>query len=260
MTAREQQRREQKRVPIPDDVEASELDPGIRNQLSSLSKQGADAVARHLVVAGRLIDTDPETALVHATAARASGGRIGVVREAVGLAAYFAGEWTTALAELRSFRRMTGSVEHFPVEADCERALGRPERAVKMLKAPEAEQLDADGRIELLIVAAGARRDLDDAQAALSMLVGEAKRARPSLPSTPRLWYAYADMLLAADREDEARRWFALAAEADKDGVTDATERLLILDGIEIEEGEDVEEDDDLDEATAEDTTGEDVE
>ncbi|WP_163506835.1 Replicase polyprotein 1ab [Fodinicola acaciae] len=242
MSAREQQRREQKRVAIPEDIEASELDPAIRHQLSSLSKQTADTVARHLVVAGQLIDTDPATALLHATAARASGGRIGVVREAVGLAAYFAGEWSTALTELRSFRRMTGSVEHFPEEADCERALGRPERAIKMLKAPEAAQLDADGRIELLMVAAGARRDLDDVPAALAMLLTEAKRARPSRPSTPRLWYAYADTLLAAGREEEARRWFALAAEADKDGETDAAERLLVLDGIEIEEGEDIDE------------------
>jgi tetratricopeptide (TPR) repeat protein len=237
-TAREQKRREEKRVVIPDEITSADLDPAIKSQLSSLAKESAETVARHLVAAGKLVDTDPAAAYAHAAAARAYGGRIGIVREAVGLAAYFAGNWITALAELRSYRRMTGSVEHFPTEADCERAMGRPEKAIKMLRAPEAAQLDVDGKAELLIVVAGARRDLGDAEAAAAMLVGEAKKARPGRPSTVRLWYAYADMLLAAGRSDEARKWFALAAHADEDGETDAAERVLSIDGIDIEEAE----------------------
>ncbi|MEA2130200.1 MAG: hypothetical protein QOJ85_3091, partial [Solirubrobacteraceae bacterium] len=42
----------------------------------------------------------------------------------------------------------------------------------------------------------------------------------------PRLWYAYADALLAAGRRDEAVEWFAAAAEIDDDEQTDAMERL----------------------------------
>ncbi|WP_163571917.1 tetratricopeptide repeat protein [Fodinicola feengrottensis] len=205
---------------------SADLDPAIRSQLSSLAKESAETVARHLVAAGQLVDTDPAAAYAHAAAARAYGGRIGVVREAVGLAAYFAGNWMTSLAELRSYRRMTGSVEHFATEADCERAMGRPEKAIKMLRAPEVvAQLDVDGKAELLIVVAGARRDLGDAEAAVAMLVNEAKSARPGRPSTVRLWYAYADMLLAAGRADEARKWFALASHADEDGETDDAAR-----------------------------------
>jgi tetratricopeptide (TPR) repeat protein len=259
-TAREQKRREEKRVPIPDEITSVDLDPSIKSQLSSLAKESAETVARHLVAAGRLVDTDPDAAYAHAAAARAYGGRIGIVREAVGLAAYFAGNWITALSELRSYRRMTGSVEHFATEADCERAMGRPEKAIKMFRAPEAAKLDVDGKAELLIVVAGARRDLGDPEAAAAMLVGEAKKAQPGRPSTIRLWYAYADMLLAADRTAEARKWFALAAHTDTDGETDAAERVLSIDGIDIEEAEfeeaEPEEEDDDDNLEAEDATG----
>jgi hypothetical protein len=53
-------------------------------------------------------------------------------------------------------------------------------------------------------------------------------------PWTARLRYAYADALLAAGRESEAREWFAKAVEADRDGSTDASDRLAELDGVEF--------------------------
>ncbi len=54
-------------------------------------------------------------------------------------------------------------------------------------------------------------------------------------PWTARLRYAYADALLAAGREDRgAREWFAKAVESDKDGSTDASDRLAELDGVEF--------------------------
>ena len=50
----------------------------------------------------------------------------------------------------------------------------------------------------------------------------------------PRLAYAYADLLLKADRRDEALSWFIRAANADLDEETDALERLADL-GVEGE-------------------------
>lgn len=41
-----------------------------------------------------------------------------------------------------------------------------------------------------------------------------------------RLRYAYADALLGAGRQQEARRWFVRAAEADVDHETDAEDRV----------------------------------
>jgi hypothetical protein len=162
-------------------------------------------------------------------------GRVGPVRDANGLVAYAAGEWTEALAELRAARRITGEPDHLPVMADCERALGRPAKALAMADDPEAGKLPPAARVELLIVCSGARRDLGQLEAAAHMLEVGALNG-PVKPWTARLRYAYADALLSLGREDDARQWFAAAAEVDADGETDAEERLLELDGIVLED------------------------
>ena len=69
-------------------------------------------------------------------------------------------------------------------------------------------------------------------------------------PWTARLRYAYADALLAAGREQEAREWFAKAVESDRDGSTDASDRLAELDGVEFVDA--FAEDEDEDEADTE--------
>ncbi|WP_433307697.1 hypothetical protein ACQP2F_33870 [Actinoplanes sp. CA-030573] len=208
-------------------------------------------MARHLVAAGQIIDDDSELALQHAIAARRLASRIAVVREAVGLAAYAAGDWTTAIAELRTYHRMTGRQTHLAEIADSERALGRPERAIDLYRGADMEALDKDSAIELLIVAAGARGDLGQHDAAVAMLQVRELTSDDDADWAARLRYAYADALLAADRREEAREWFSRAAAVDEDQLTDATERLLELDGITIE-GDDDEDDEDLaDEAVA---------
>jgi tetratricopeptide (TPR) repeat protein len=189
-------------------------------------------VARHLVLAGRLLDDDPELAYRHAMAARRRTGRVGVVREAVGLAAYRSGRYAEALSELRAARRISGGPSLLPVMADCERGLGRPERALALAASPEAREMDAGDRVEMLIVASGARLDLGQAAAALSLLTGPQLRADARRPWSARLFYAYADALLAAGRADESAQWFGHAAAADTDGETDAAERVEELHGV----------------------------
>jgi hypothetical protein len=186
------------------------------------------------VATGRLIDDDPEAALAFARAARGIGARLGVVREAVGVAAYRAGEWAEALAELRAARRITGDFSHLPIMADCERALGRPERALALAHSAEVSTLRPELRVEMRIVESGARRDLGQLEAALVALQGPDVDRRVVRPWSARLWYAYADVLLALDRTDEARDWFLAAAAVDIDGTTDAAEQLLELDGITV--------------------------
>jgi tetratricopeptide (TPR) repeat protein len=208
------------------------LDKEARTELRSLSKETADLVARHLVVAGRLLDDDPQQALVHARAARALAGRVGAVREAAGLAAYHAGDWTDALSELRAARRITGRADQLPVMADCERALGRPEKALAYGDDPAVTSLEQGIRVELVIVLAGARRDLAQADAAVLMLQDPAKRTTAKRPWAARLWYAYADALLDAGRAGEAREWFDRVAAVDDAGETDVVDRLLELDGV----------------------------
>lgn len=226
------------------DATVDKLDEDVRAELRSLPKHRAERVAGHLVMAGRLLDTDPELAYAHARVAQRLAARLAGTREAAGLAAYLSGHYSEALAELRAARRMTGSNAHWAVMADCERGLGRPERALTMAAAPEAAGLDRATQIELRIVAAGARRDQKNPAAALVLLQGSDLDDPTVRPWSASLRYAYADTLLELEREEEARHWFAQAAEADTDGATDAEERLAELDGITF-----VETDDDGDDA-----------
>ncbi|WP_156819706.1 tetratricopeptide repeat protein [Pseudonocardia sp. HH130630-07] len=219
---------------LPDSISASDLDGDVRRDLRGLQKETAETVARHLVAAGVLVDDDPELALEHARYARRRASRIAVVREAAGIVAYHAGEWNEALGEFRAARRMGGGPGHVHVMADIERALGRPERAIDLARSPEARDLGAEERIELLIVAAGARRDLGEFGAAVvGLQVSELDAARRD-PWSARLFYAYADNLLAAGRESEAVQWFVHAHDADTDGLTDAGARIAELTGDEL--------------------------
>lgn len=214
---------------IPDDVTADQLSGFVRRQLRSLPEGLAEAVGRRLVMAGRLIDEDPKLAYEHALAARKLAARVGVVREACGETAYAAGRYSDALSELRAARRMTGSPAYLPIMADCERALGRPERAVKLSQEPAVEQLDPAGRAEMTIVAAGARRDMGQLPAALQLLESAASGSQAREPWVARLRYAYADALEAADRPDAALEWFHRAVAADDQSATDAAERAAAL-------------------------------
>lgn len=216
---------------LPEEVEAGQLDPAVRRDLLSLDKNNAAAVARHMVMAGRLVDDDPELALQHARAARQRAGRIAVVRETAGLTAYHAGEWSEALSELRAARRMAGGPGHLAVMADCERGLGRPERAIELGRSDEARQLTGDEASELRIVVAGARMDLSQYDQAVVTLQTPDLDSSRSGTAAARLFYVYADALVAAGRVDEGIKWFLNAAAADVDGETDAEERVEELSG-----------------------------
>ncbi|MGW1495023.1 tetratricopeptide repeat protein [Streptomyces sp. NBC_00191] len=181
-----------------------------------------------------LIDEDPEQAYAYSKVALRLASRVAAVREAAGFAAYANQKYAEALAEFRAAKRMTGSVELWPVMADCERGLGRPERAMAMAGEPEVQKLDKAGQVEMRLVAAGARRDMGQIEAAIVTLQSPELASSSVQPWTARLRYAYADALLSAGREGEAREWFAKALEADKDGATDASDRLAELDGVEF--------------------------
>lgn len=210
-------------------MDAKQLAPEIRRELTTLDRATADAVARHLVAAGELLDEEPEAALAHARAARARSSRIAAIREAVGIAAYHCRDWAQALAELRAARRMGSKSSLLALIADCERGLGRPERAIELARGPEAALLTGDDADELRIVAAGARSDLGQLTQALTVLSTPRLDPQRTGPTAARLFYAYADTLLALGRKDEALQWFLRSAGADVEGVTDAEDRVSEL-------------------------------
>jgi tetratricopeptide (TPR) repeat protein len=223
-----------RRLPIPEDVTGQEVDADVRQELMTLPKTLADDVARNLVMVARLLDEEPERAYDYSRVALRLASRVPSVREAAGFASYATERYSEALTEFRAARRMTGSADLWPVMADCERGLGRPERALEMAGAPEVKQLDKAGQIEMRLVAAGARSDMEQHDAAVVTLQCPELASHSVQPWTARLRYAYAEALIKAGREDEAREWFAKAAEADQNGTTNAAERLAELDGIEF--------------------------
>jgi len=159
-----------------------------------------------------------------------------VVRETCGVAAYRAQRWTEALAELRAARRITGLGSYVPLMADCERALGRLDRALELVTGAEARGLSRETQVELRIVESGIRRDQGFPEAAVVALqVPELTDGRQRQGSA-RLFYAYADALVDAGRADEARYWFGRAAAADLTGETDAADRVEDLDGIVVDD------------------------
>ena len=225
---------------MPASITADQLDPAARAELRTLPADLAESVARFLVAAAHT--DDAERGYEYALAARRLAARVGIVRETCGIAAYRAEKWAEALAELRAARRLTGQGSYLPLMADAERALGRLDRALDLVTGPEVSGLSRDIQIELRIVESGIRRDQGFPEAAVVALqIPELTDGRHR-ESSARLFYAYADALIDAGREDEARYWFGRAAAADTAGQTDAAERIddmdmLVLDDLEADDG-----------------------
>lgn len=232
---------------IADDVTMRDLDRSVRQELRTLSKDNAVGVAGHLVMVDRLLDVDLEGAQAHAETAVRRAGRVAAVREARGMVAYRAGDYQLALTEFRTARRISGSNATLPLMVDCERGLGRHDRALELAAGPEARTLSAAEQVELAIVVSGVRRDLGQHEAAALALRGPELNPTLRRPWSARLFYAYAEALGAAGAQDEAREWFAHAVDADSELQTDAAERLDEFDGLvllDLLEGEEDENED----------------
>ena len=191
---------------LSEDITPDQLDKMARKPLRSLSKDNADRVARHLVAAGMLIDLDPELSYEHTQAAVRRAGRIDVVREAAALAAYATGRYGEALRELRTVRRLSGVDAHRAIEADCERGLGRPERALVVVAETDLRTLTQEQAVELAIVASGARADLGEREAALLALDAPHLDRVTDPVARRRLAEVRADRLEEAGRADEAEQ------------------------------------------------------
>jgi tetratricopeptide (TPR) repeat protein len=211
-------------------------------------------VGKHLAAAGGLVDDEPELALQHARAARDRASRIAPVREAVGVAAYLAGDFAEAAREIRAYARMSGDQSYRAVLADCERALGRPENALRLVAEALEGQPDDEELVELQLVEAGARQDLGELPAA-ALILEAALGGRPTPAGLGhpdlgqlRLATAYADLLAARGEEELAMDWYGAIAAADPDDLTGVSDHFLDdedeeLDGDELAGG--LDEDDD---------------
>lgn len=221
---------------IPDHITGEELPRAVRNELRTLPDGLALRVARHMAACVELANFEPELSWLHAKAALDKASRIAVVRETAAGAAYHAGHFDIALSEYRAAKRMTGNKEYWPVMADCERALGRPAKAIAMASDPIVAGLSIGGRVEMRIVVSGARLDQGNAEAALATLQCPELNKPSNEPWSARIRYAYADILATMERTQEAIEWFHRAAAVDVDGQTDADRRIAELEGSVYEE------------------------
>ena len=200
---------------IPEEITDKDLDLLVRVQMKTLSPENAERVARHLAMVNLLIDADPELAHKHALAAADRAGRIGIVRETVGLTAYTIGDFALALREMQAYRRISGKDDQLPIMVDCERGLGRPEKALELGRSVKRETLDAGVRVNLAIAMSGARLDRNENELALAELEIAELNPERVFEYSPHLFRAYADTLEILGREAEAQKWFKLADRAD---------------------------------------------
>ena len=223
---------------LPDDISANDLDRIARNELKTLTKENAETVGRHLAMAARVIDENPQLAHQHVMSAARRAGRIGVVRESLAITAYATGDFALALRELRTYRRISGSNDQLPLMVDSERGVGRPDRALELGRSVDRSTLSPSVQVGLAIAMSGARLDLGETDAALVELEIPQLNPNTAFSYSPELFAAYAEVLSELGREDEADEWLQRASRADAaigaSGDDDET--------VEIEE---MEEDDD---------------
>ena len=200
---------------IPDEITEKDLELGLRVQLKTLTPENAEMVARHLAMVGLLIDQDPELAHQHALAAAGRAARIALVRETVGITAYTVGDFAVALRELLTFRRISGSNDQLPLMVDCERGLGRPDRALELGRSVDRATLAPGVRVNLAIAMSGARLDRGENDLALAELQIPELNPEKVFPYSVPLFFAYADTLEILGKDAEAKRWANLAERAD---------------------------------------------
>ena len=135
--------------------------------------------------------------------------RATVVREALGIALYRAGDLRGALSELQNYRRLSGSDDQNHLLADCLRAEGRdPARAAEVAMALVTDGVaDIERRVEAAIVVAAIHLDLGAparARAVLQPFLDGVEAAAVPEVSTVRLLWMAADVAEADDRIPDA--------------------------------------------------------
>lgn len=220
--------------PVDPDAVIKELDPSVRRELSSLPGSLAEKVAGHLAMTARLLDDEPELAFEHARTAHDLAPRIVAVREALAAAAYKAGDYRTAIREARTVRRMAGDESWLPMIADCERGLGRPERALDLLTEVDLSVLP-DPSSPCLMVLSGARGDLGQYEAALAVLwtttcceAGSRACGRRDCAWRTRM------CSLNSVGPKRPRSRVILAAASDPEGLSSTGTRLADVDDLEV--------------------------
>ena len=153
-------------------------------------------------------------ALDHLGQAKALAPQSSIIRELLGLSAYYAEQWLPALQELRAFRRFTGETIHMPVEMDALRALGRSADVDKTWELFAELGSDRDTQREAAVVYAS--HLLDKGRIADAWRVIKPGRlVSPAAESEVRRWFVAARVAMAAGEKETAGRLMAAVARED---------------------------------------------
>jgi tetratricopeptide (TPR) repeat protein len=150
----------------------------------------------------------------HAEEAKELSPRLPSIREVLGLAAYRSGRWEQALAELRTYRRLSGDTTHLPVEMDVLRALERDadvEAAFALLRRLGASRATTD---EGRVVYASFLLDHDRAREAWELTRPRSLGADPG-EGELRVWYVAARAAARLGERSIGRRLYQAIQEAD---------------------------------------------
>lgn len=199
---------------IPEHITGHELNRNTKIQLKSLNKENSTLVAKYLVMAQILSETDTKLAYKYAKAAAKQASRISAVREAVAKTAYLNQDYQKAITEFRTFRRMTNSNTYNLEIATCELKLERPEKALEVIKTTNTTQLSKNQQIQLKIVEATARLALNENKAALTVLSIPELNPNRAFTFSPQLFYAYSKALAANGKHIQAEIWNTQAEKA----------------------------------------------
>ncbi|MCQ9384244.1 hypothetical protein NQ038_06405 [Brevibacterium sp. 50QC2O2] len=157
-----------------------------------------------------------------------------MVREALGLVAYELDDYDTALRELRTHRRITGSNDNLALILDCERGRKNPAKALELFEEIDRSTLSDEEWVECVIVAAGAHTDAGNMQGARDLI--EAQGFTGHKPAAiVRLLSAYSDLLRMTGEREVADKYEELARRtARSNAVVFGDEEIDPNEGIEI--------------------------
>jgi tetratricopeptide (TPR) repeat protein len=183
----------------------AELAPARRKRLSEQLDAAAGAYRRHRYADAARMSRAILREIPAATSAR----------ELLGLSLYKQQKWGAALRELEEFSEQTGSVEQYPVMADCARAQKHYKKVKQywdeLRRAAPSPELMAEGRM----VMAGSLVDQGNLKEAFSLMEPSGKSLRSPKEYHLRQWYVLADVLERMGEFVRARRMFERIAQHD---------------------------------------------
>jgi tetratricopeptide (TPR) repeat protein len=210
-------------------VKGGQLPKWVRDEIvRSTPKDRRQPAIDHLAKAMELFaDERYPAALATLRKAKELSPRSATIRELLGLSAYRSGIWEEGLRELRTFRRLTGDLIHYPVEMDCLRGLNRSQDVIKAWEQLQDYDISATINHEARVVYASFLLDEGRARDAWPVIKPGRLVASPSQGELRR-WYVAARVALAAGDKDAARRLVAALDEqaTDFEGVDELRRAL----------------------------------